>query len=129
MATVTVMAEIMATAAVTATVTAKFMANVKATLMAEVRATAAINEFKCPKILCLGGLAQLCVCVCVCVCIYMYIYVCVCVSPNCGPNLAIFRAILARVPRDAGKGHGSPTSVPGWSNCADRSSSGEGSQS
>ncbi len=27
----------------------------------------------------------------------------------------ISRAILAWVPRDAGKGHWSPTSVPGWS--------------
>jgi hypothetical protein len=36
-------------------------------------------------------------------------------SPNCGPNLAVFRAFLARVPRDAYRGHGSPTSVPGWS--------------
>jgi hypothetical protein len=37
-------------------------------------------------------------------------------------------AILARVPRDIGKGHGSPTSVPGWIKVAERSS-GEGSQS
>jgi hypothetical protein len=43
-------------------------------------------------------------------------------------KLSLIRAILARVPRDAGKGHGSPTSVPGWSKVAERSS-GEGSQS
>jgi hypothetical protein len=34
-------------------------------------------------------------------------------SQNCDPNLALFRAILARVSRDAGKRHGSPTSAQG----------------
>jgi hypothetical protein len=34
-------------------------------------------------------------------------------SPNCDTNSAPFRAILARVPRDADKRHGSPTSAQG----------------
>jgi hypothetical protein len=35
-------------------------------------------------------------------------------SSNCDPNLALLRAILARVPKDAGKRHGSLTSAPRW---------------
>ncbi len=45
-------------------------------------------------------------------------------SPNCGPNLAIFQAILARVPRDALESDISPR----LEQVADESS-GEGSQS